>query len=318
MSGQRATTKRVSTETPALLIPRFVQDLNVIAERVGLSVLVAAADGKLVATWRGSKKQMRATGLLTPGYRFPYGRCPFKNTMIEGSMIVERRGVVRAEVYCGEIPNKIEHKGDIEVIHYKNETAYHGPREALIAGHVCEEKQFPGPKHRRRQSHGWSEPEPNWEAHLMPSGMYLFARETDQAAKERAAKWAEYKRQNEPGSLKDSRADYQSPEEWLERIEDDVCIFARAVLSEKFASVVTKSGMRYSANTERFTEILNSIEVAAQQIRDVPVRVEALAQESTPDAREKATSASADALFQRFMQTAMVMPQEPDGKQARQ
>jgi hypothetical protein len=337
MNGQRAKAKCVSTETPALLVPRFVLSFNEMARKCGLAIDTGVRNDsydswdngrpQLVAIWSGTVKQLRATGIFLKSYRFPTGARGMQfrfSRERRGRMFSEGRCWM-AEVNCGEMPIRLEQHGDIEVIHYAEETAYHGTREVLLAAKICSEKNFPSDKRAIRSGGNfWSSNRcPEWHTRRLHDGTYVYRLENDDIYKKRRAKELQEQedrsnRRAQPDQHTEQRPDYSTPDKWLEQMEDDICAVAREFLSDKFSSVVTKSGMRYSVNIKHLTEILNSIEVAAQQIRDIPVRVEALAQESTPDAREKATSASVDALFQRFMQTAMVMPQEASGKQPRQ
>jgi hypothetical protein len=62
------------------LLPRFVRNLNSLAERCGLTVTVeidtyeGESEERLFTEWQGTKDQLVATGLLNPSYRFPAKR----------------------------------------------------------------------------------------------------------------------------------------------------------------------------------------------------------------------------------------------------
>jgi len=144
-----------STAASALLIPRFVHNLNAMAARCGLAVDTGARDpdpsecwdegrGRLVAIWRGTAKQLRETGVLSPSYHFPLGeRGHFRfGWWRRGRVFKDGRGW-RMELDCGEIPRRIEKHGEAEVISHEEATMYHGTREALIAANVVLPRTLP-------------------------------------------------------------------------------------------------------------------------------------------------------------------------------
>ena len=144
MSDRRAKAKRVSPAAPALLVPRFVLSFNEMARKCGLTVDIGSRDPapydhwdnghrRLVVIWSGKVKQLRATGIFNKSYRFPTGAQGMKFSFSQ-----ERRGRVfsegrcwRVEVNCEEIPIRLEQHGDIEVIHYAEETAHGGAAAAV-------------------------------------------------------------------------------------------------------------------------------------------------------------------------------------------
>ncbi len=104
---------------------------------------------------------------------------------------------------------------------------------------------------------------------------------------------------------------YSSPEEWLGDREDTICRIVRVFFSESHCSTDTKSGFRYSVDPALYAEILNDIEVAAQKICGLPVKVSRLRSE-TPNRESvnKADAASMDAAFQAFIRSALGKPEK--------
>lgn len=70
-----------------------------------------------------------------------------------------------------------------------------------------------------------------------------------------------------------NRTGYSSPEQWLEKLEDILTAVIRSLLSDKECTTETKSGFRYSVDPAQRAEILNDMEVAAQKIRSLTVKV---------------------------------------------
>lgn len=304
----RATTKQ-------LPIPRFAQDFNAIAQKAGLAVSFATRERnegiqQLYAVWRGTPKKIMATGVFLRSYRFPLVAGEHRNSMITARVFVDKR-VIEAQVYCGVVPKRIEQNGDLEVIHGDGATAYYGTRDALVSAGLCTQKQFPGRRKNKLQFRDWGDKGlRRWECRRHPSGKYLFTLETEHASKERIAAMEAEKRSYE--AKKDDRSDWGSPEEWLEFLEDAICM--RSLALRKFCTTTTKAGMRYSINPASLESILSEIETAAQRIRAIPVNVQSLeprGEIATPETRDKAASASHDALFQRFMGRLL-----PGGKEA--
>lgn len=295
------------------LIPRYVRIVNAVAEGAGLTVTTVTEereDGSyIVAIWRGTSEQFRATGLLQPSYRLPLNEGAWDGGCIDGRVKV-CNGTIEARAEFGWQPDRLERQSDIEVGRYSDGIEYHGSTEALTAAGICTSKQFPRQK-RARRSRNCDGSEREWRTYRYPDGSIAHFMESAESQQNRRAEWeAQMGKYNQRGARKGEPSDYASPAEWLEQKEDYVCHAVRAILSEDLASVETKSGLRFTANTARLAEIANAIETLAQQIRDVPVKVERLERESTPEAREQTAMASTDKLFQHFMLQAQGQPPE--------
>lgn len=293
------------------LVPRYVSIVNTAAEGAGLTVTTGTEERKdgtyIVAIWRGTSEQFRATGLLQPSYRLPLKEGAWDGGCIDGRVKV-CNGIIEARAEFGWQPDRLEYQSDIEVGHYSDGIEYHGSTEALTVAGICTSKQLPRQKRARRSLNSDGN-EREWLTCRYPDGSIAhFIESAESQQKRRAEFQARMEEYNQLGERKREPIDYASPAEWLEEKEDVVCLAVRATFSKDFASVETKSGLRFTANTARLEEIANAIEALAQQIRAVPVRVECLERESTPEAREQTAMVSTDGLFQRFMQRAQGDP----------
>ncbi len=188
---------------PQNLLPRFLAAYDTVAQKVGLTVSNAVNNFDfpkgtpgLMSVWHGTRKQMRATGFLTPEYRFPYGCCTFRNMTIRGRMYVERGGA-RAEVWWGELPQQVNEADGIEIITYTTSTAFNGTIEALATigiplshlprgRHAAKSGCHDGTRYwakRIQSSEG-----PKWWAQRMPDGTFCYWCEDE-------AEWLRQKRE---------------------------------------------------------------------------------------------------------------------------
>lgn len=174
------------------LVPRFLAAYDAVAQKVGLSVSHALNNFDfpkdtpgLMSVWRGTRKQMRDTGFLTPGYRFPYGCCTFRNMTIRGRMYVERGGA-RAEVWWGELPQQIKEAEGIEIITNTTSTAFHGTIEALaiigIPVSHLPTGRYAAKSGRHDDTRYWAKRAqsgegPWWLAQRMPDGTFYYRRQ---------------------------------------------------------------------------------------------------------------------------------------------
>lgn len=140
--------------------------------------------------------------------------------------------------------------------------------------------------------------------------------ETESGFEKRKAKTAKQQREreeNREARAEPKRTNFNDPDEYREFVEDQIVGWTRLSL-EHFASVETKNGFRYTLDPSRAADIINTIEAAAQQLRDVPVKVVKIrTEEEKTTARQLATSASTDALFQRFMKSIQPSPGGNEG-----
>ncbi len=132
-----------------LRVPRYVRNLNALAESCGLVVRTygTVKDGTefLCADWVGSMAQLLSTGLIARGHRFPQtvgmltiprGEHWSRHPLLKG--IVKLNGDnVLYEIDCGPMPNDLTMKGDIEIASGNSGSIYHGSPAGLLATGIC-------------------------------------------------------------------------------------------------------------------------------------------------------------------------------------
>lgn len=188
----------------ALLVPRYVQNLNALAEHHGLSTRVYVArykkesEGPMIfAEWMGTKESLFSMGLLTPHQQLPlqYLPSPRKrefcvpsssgwdwHPLLRGQITVVGDDGVLVELDFDEVPQGIRMIGDVEVVSYRTEIASHGTAEALIEAKVCEHKQLPTGKHTRKSCYSSLKPRLEWHSRRHPDGMFVYWRPTEAEA----------------------------------------------------------------------------------------------------------------------------------------
>lgn len=194
--------------TGEALIPRFVRNLNAIAERCGMRTSVSIgqipqewripseslgdyswARGDVVLSfWEGSVAELHSTNLLLPSYRIPLsvGWISFPTTSIHrvgierpvaaGFVHVSGKSA-RVELYCGPLPLGLSEVGGVQVIDYAEALAYHGEGRALVNGGICTARQIPGKNPSRQEK---DDPAlRHWFTRRQPDGTYVHYVEQD-------------------------------------------------------------------------------------------------------------------------------------------
>lgn len=196
-----------ATDRPALLVPRYVRNLNTLAERCGMAVAVSVdqyapdeqqwvdveGDYYLAAEWAGTRAQLAMLGLFTQAKLLncsPIGRDARRRVSTRDlSGIMETKGDrVAIELDFGEVPREITMLGRVEVITYADEVAYHGSPDDLLAAKVCSAKDLPMTKRRRKNgSHYPNARTPHHWAQWQPDGLVVFCTETSEGIRRRLA-----------------------------------------------------------------------------------------------------------------------------------
>jgi hypothetical protein len=219
-------------------IPRYMRNLNRLAERTGLTVDVHVApytndpEVRLWSEWAGTEAQFRATGLFVPSQRFPMGagilEIPSSTLWVcclaKGSVDVTG-AIARWSIDCGPTLYSVEEKHGVEIITYAEEAIYHGSFEALLGAGVPRKRLPSGKRNAKGNPHT-----PYWGSRRQPDGTIVYrvqtesgirrireAQETEKAAAEarKREQWSEVCQFNAKNET-----------EWRERF---IKSFARAV-----------------------------------------------------------------------------------------
>jgi hypothetical protein len=285
--------KSNSSASPAL--PRFIVERNDYARCVGLhaqSEIQTDSDGdqEIETLWSGPESIFREIGVL-PAKTPIVHEIRVWRPWIRGqlSRLTENSLLLTA---FDEYPRTIEQLKTIERYDlgpdyaHTERIAHYGTEEALREAGVI---RFPSKSWAKAGRHGYLGQRRDWFATRYPHGSVLYL--------ETVGKTSEQRRQE---SERENARDFQEPDQWLEALEDRVVAFMRALLVGQ--TVLTKNGFRFSLCSRALADVLDSIELGAQRLRDVPVKVERIiSEEEKAAARKLATNASIDAAFQRFL-----------------
>jgi hypothetical protein len=147
----------MTMKVPPSIIPKFVKDLNALGQQMGFAVTVGFAPvldeefprQGIVSTWRGPRLAFlcfpdfvrRGVEKVDDRMVWPNGS-DGRHPVIYG--IVTRLGdQVEIQMSGGEVPISIEKNGDVEIIEYATETAYHGQFKTLFSRGYAIPDQFP-------------------------------------------------------------------------------------------------------------------------------------------------------------------------------
>lgn len=281
----------------ARTLPRYVVDRDEHARRFGLhaeSEIQTDSDGEsyIETLWSGPESAFRETGLLSAKTTFvreirvwrPWinGRL---GRLTDASLRLTARD---------EYPRTIEPIGKIERYDLgpdfgnAKRIAHYGEEDALRDAGVI---QFPRKPWIKNGRHGSLSDRREWSATRFPNGNVFHMESVRKTSDQMTA------------GMLDTRRDFSSPAEFLEDIEDWLVRYVRSILTGKaFTTVVTKHGCRYSLDKATAADIVDAIELVAQRVRDIPVKIEkVVSEEEKAAARKQAADASLDAAFQRFL-----------------
>lgn len=201
----------------ALAVPRYIRNLNAIAERAGMTVTMRAAsvpeqpEPNLMARWEGTLEQLAATGLLVPhtvrrlrwasasSTHASGARCQLSGLSgdVSGEARVSGDRIVW-EINWGPIDYSIEQRGEVEIVTHSCEIVYHGSAAAL-EGAGIPRKRLPTGKHTAKSRYGILEgPEPAWRARRQPDESYVYYREAEDLVRIRCEREAERRRRQQP------------------------------------------------------------------------------------------------------------------------
>lgn len=312
----------VSKSTPAPLVPRFVRNLNALAEQHGMktSTEIDGYEGNesarvLWSVWEGTEAQLRATNLFKPNFHIRPTRTrfdvppssPCELPIVTGSILRGEGDLLKVECDFGPPPKAIANKGDVEIVEYDDAVVYHGTREALLGERLCSD--FPGV--RGTVGTSLSDRGRRWRTRRHPDGTYVHWVEREdvwqqrvQKHKEELAKDERVCRAADQGRREEAKFhEDRGPEGVLKALADFIWRFnhgAFAAHSERR----TTSGTVYRLGDdarEAFCEIMSD---CYWRLRELPVSVSKL-DLRTPEQRQSdrllATLASSDVQFQRFL-----------------
>jgi hypothetical protein len=212
--SENARPEPVSTARPlpAELLPRFAANLNAMAECHGFAVS-AEVDfyendpkriERIFATWAGTVAQFRAMGLLAPSQRLPLTRgtltfpvSAYVRPWLTGAVTIGGPALS----YCvdfGPLPLRIVTMGELQIITYVSETAYHGSAKDLQSEGLCQRVQLPTSK-RKACSSRWNavEQTAKWQTRRQPDGLFVHWLEKEAARQRRAEQGRRFREQIE-------------------------------------------------------------------------------------------------------------------------
>jgi hypothetical protein len=211
---------------PALLVPRYVANLNRLAELQGMTVRpyveeYVDAPGRfaLSVDWLGTRAQFFALGLITSHQRWPIERMPSGRRefcypqdagfaacpILRGHAEVEGESIKVELLFC-DAPRRLSMIGDVEVIDCNDEVGYHGNAEALVATKVCTKKELPtGVRAKRTTYARGMDRFPQVACRRQPDGLFLIWRETEIAVARRVSEHEAHEVERETAA-RDARA----------------------------------------------------------------------------------------------------------------
>jgi hypothetical protein len=202
--------------SPAPAPPRYIQNLNAMAERLGLSVSMSVRtydsqpanfwhpdfephSHQLLATWRGTRAQLLAFPGIAPSYHLPQSsgllRVGWYRAQLLYGYVTVQGDSVTYEAQFGPVPDRIEDRAGAQIIVHAHEMQLHGERSTLIAAGMATDRQLPRDgKRRLRSCHGRWMPGSSlsivnqaqlWHSLRHPDGSIVLTIESDAARAER-------------------------------------------------------------------------------------------------------------------------------------
>ena len=313
------------------LIPRFVRELNRVAEQQGLGVSIrigpvpdwwpvseyAWAKGDVVlSNWAGTKAQFAATGLVPLGYRTPSSRGWFCVPHHGARQVAKCRphlcgfiavtgNTVEVELYGGPKPERITTIGAVEICESDNFIVVHGAAEALIAGRFCDATQMPGKRSTQCAPNReyFYDLQPAWFTRRFPDGSIVHWRDNDKGKDRRAAAVAEkarlareYRVRKEQSSELATPTEPQSAESFR-----DLC---GGLMENMLSFLARRAGWDAKNAPFRYDdEALDAIRASMMEIMDRvrEGRIIKLRDPFDADRMAAARAAESDSRFQGFM-----------------
>ena len=331
-NSTRASANHASTESAALLVPRFVHNLNAIAAAAGFSI-EGNSVGKfhknddhqsIITTWRGSRAALRALTFLPlsirerghisdSGVTVSWPDSPWSNPIFLALCRTSCKGIELA-VNGGPLPKMIRHQGDLEIIEYDNGTAYHGTKQALIAAGICDGKRLPGKQWSKSIPYSAPDTDQKWRAKRHPDGMFVYWLETEEACKRRNDEYKAYTRQQSSSvsiaeqSHDKGCADVDSIEVFRRVLKGLVSL---SMINGNVVSILNdmerlkgKNEYIYGITREsrgRIEDAINELLSEFQQAEIYRVKFDARTDEEKAAARGLLANAESDTAFQRFI-----------------
>ncbi|MGH8325555.1 MAG: hypothetical protein ACRET2_02210 [Steroidobacteraceae bacterium] len=183
------------------VIPRHARVLNELAEQAGMAVAVCverdAEDSRLVSIWQGTKAQLRAVGLLSPGLLkmldfhshccdlvLPPGERPQCNPLMYGTVEIDGDNICW-RIDGGPATYSLREQGEVEIVTYADTVLFHGSAAALIGAGIDRKRLPTGQRTGRRKYCPESEPE--WRCRRQPDGRYVYVVESQSVFERRCA-----------------------------------------------------------------------------------------------------------------------------------
>jgi hypothetical protein len=185
-------------------VPRYVRDLNLLAEAHGIvtSVFLAPYDDggpeiRLWARWIGDREELKSLGLLAPSQlrllapwgdnsarlrRFltvPSSEPAWLHPLLKGEIEV---GGDRFDwnLDFGSCEFSITQRGEVEAITYSDEVLLHGTASALIAAGIEKSRLAIGRRLAKKERDGL-----RWRSRRLPDGLHIHCFETEAAFQRR-------------------------------------------------------------------------------------------------------------------------------------
>jgi hypothetical protein len=291
-------------------LPGYFRDRDAQAARAGLRLERLMNPYRyidcIITHYHGSKEQILASGFVADDFRWPCTNHPimrgvrmFSPSLYQsdygGRVHLNVDGTFRLTLK-EDCPRDLVRLGpeleryelhDVDVKPRRtvvSRIVHHGSKRALLAAGVARNDALDDDRARERGvAYGTL-----WETTRTPNGWWIHTRDLG------VERHAEEQKQKE-------RRAYQSPDAFREHVED-LIVGATRLFTKNVGVVETHHGYRYTLDPAALQEVINAIEVAAQGLRNVPVKVEKLVtEEAQATARESSARASNDANFQRFI-----------------
>jgi len=122
---------------------------------------------RLWGMWRGTRSQLMSLGIWSASQRLPLTKewlsVPMNSPQSWRPLVCGEVEVIGDQISYtvdfGEPPLSIDARGDVEVVFYLDEVAYHGTLEALLAIGIDKRRLPTGTRSVRRNENCWDYPD---------------------------------------------------------------------------------------------------------------------------------------------------------------